>query len=955
VATSGLLGRDSELDLLAEALGAGRHVLLGGDAGVGKTRLLRELCDRAVDDGWQVLAGHCLDFGDSAESYLPFTEILERLRATLPDVIGNVAGVHPALLRLLPAGGSLRDPSAGEAPDRGNLFAGVHGLLNAAAEKAPALVVVEDAHWADQSTRDLLTFLFARSFTGPVVLVASYRSDDLHRRHPLRRQLAEWTRLAGVDRIMLDPLPDTDVRALALALNPELTDTEVEQVVARADGNAFFTEELVEAASGTAGVVPADLADLLLIRLDRLSETTRELVRTASAAGRDVSGELLAAVAGLDQPTLDAALREAVEMGILVVRGDDYYVFRHALLGEAVYDDLLPGQRVRLHQRYVTALRSGLSTGTAAGLARHARLAGDRETALEAGIRAGDAAAAAGGPDEAAQHYQQAISLLSDMADHDRGELVALVVKAGEAMIAAGQADRAGRLARRLLEHLPGDAPGLWRAELLTTEVEASFAYVRARDVQALSEEAVASLPADAPPLVRARVYAAHTRLLMIYRRHDEAERFGREALRLAEELDRPVLAADVAVTLAGPWGRPPAEHLDELVAAVGRAEAAGALHPELRGRLHVGYMLDNLGRSQEAGRWYRSAHDLAQAKGVPWAPYAFDARMVLSGHLYDRGQWDEALALTDAVGVPAELAPWLESRRLMIELARGADVGEAPRQLRAGWGQEMATVLESAPTEMIAAERRGDVDAVVEAYDAAVAALAGAGAQWWGQRVRLAAVAVGLLADCLPVLSTAARERAVGHVRRILADGRHASDAPSPGGGGAPVLSAWECRLEAEALRARWLDGTDPPSAQRLVAAWRDVERAFAAIGHIHELAWVRAILARILRATGDPTGARHLADQARVVASRLGAQPLIDALHDAAPASPVPAVLTPRESEILALVAEGRTNGEIGRRLFISTKTVSVHVSNILGKLGAAGRTEAAAIARRRGLLLD
>ena len=174
-------------------------VLLAGDAGVGKTRLLTELRDVALGEGWLVLAGHCLDLADGSLPYLPFSEILGRILAERPEVAASVTDRHPTLARLQP-GRRLRatdDRDEDQSLDRGNIFAAVHDLLETVAEEGPLLVVVEDAHWADQSTRDMLSFLFSRPFAGPVRLVVSYRSDDLHRRHPLRPQVAEWARLRG--------------------------------------------------------------------------------------------------------------------------------------------------------------------------------------------------------------------------------------------------------------------------------------------------------------------------------------------------------------------------------------------------------------------------------------------------------------------------------------------------------------------------------------------------------------------------------------------------------------------------------------------------------------------------------------------------------------------------------------------------------------------------------------
>ena len=374
--TPDLIGRDAELEELTSQLGivasggapevdpAVRTMLLAGDAGVGKTRVLMALRDAAVAAGWQVVVGHCLDLADSSLPYLPFSEVLGRVMADAPDVAARVLEQHPTLARLQPGRRvrSSETASGDQALDRGNVYDAFGDLLAAAAEQSPLLVVVEDAHWADESTRDMLSFLFSRPVTR-VSLVVSYRSDDLHRRHPLRRQVAEWTRLRGVDRLQLEPLADHHVRQLVRALRPgTLSEAEYVSIVDRAEGNPFFVEELVGAA--WSGQVPGELADVLLVHLDRLDETTRRVVRLVSVAGRQVSHDLLAAVSDLGPTELEDALRTAVEANVLVASRGGTYAFRHALLGEAVYDDLLPGERVRLHADFVAALAEGRAVGT---------------------------------------------------------------------------------------------------------------------------------------------------------------------------------------------------------------------------------------------------------------------------------------------------------------------------------------------------------------------------------------------------------------------------------------------------------------------------------------------------------------------------------------------------------------------------------------------------------------
>jgi DNA-binding CsgD family transcriptional regulator len=977
-----MVGRDDELAELAASLGVRPprpadklvDVLLAGDAGVGKTRLLRALRDLAFDEGWQVYAGHCLDFGDSALPYLPFSEVLGRMATEQPEVVAEVGATHPALARLQPLRRQMAesDPVDAEASalDRADLFRAMLAVLEAAARRAPLLLVIEDTHWADQSTRDMLSFLLSRVDSAGFAVVASYRSDDLHRRHPLRRQVAEWSRLRGVERVNLSPLDDDDVRSLVRQLVPGgLPESELADVVARAEGNAFFVEELVSAAAEPGTFIPADLADVLLVRLDRLDDAARQVVRAASASGRRVSHDLLEATSGLSSEALDAGLRGAVEMNVLVAeRGS--YAFRHALLGEAVYDDLLPGERARLHAKYVAVLRDGSARGTAAELARHARLAMDRTTALQASVRAGNEASAVGGPDEAAYHYQQALEILSsdlarggggDLGDHGI-DLSKLVVKAADALVSSGDPERAIAVIGEQLERLP-DASDTWRARMLSAQ--AAAIYITEIDAEidplVLSAEAVALAPPGENGL-RARVLANHAKILSAYGRYEEAETSGLDALELAERLDLHELASDAITTLSGLKKAGPKEGLRAaLEEAVNRAVESEALDAELRGRFLLGRSYEDWGEFDDAEHWFASGIERAVSAGVPWAPYGFEARWQLAWIHLVRGEWDRALDLFVVEGPfpPPIPRAMLTSMRLQILQNRGDDVAARVGGLRPFWRREGAVAIHAAAIEMTAAGRRGEPETAVASYDEAVAVLSRIWHEWFSARIRLAAVAVGVLADAMAHRSGAEREVLVKDVDRLHTDGHIVLDRyTDPSGHWGPEGRAWVKRLDAETLRARWQAGLDAPSLDVLVDTWRETEALYADFGHVHELAVVRTRLAGILRASGDLAGARELADLARAAAHELGAQPLLEELRaiGSAPAArtgEAPVTLTAREREILGHVADGRTNGEIARLLFISAKTVSVHVSNILAKLDASGRTEAAAIARRRGLL--
>src|SRR3954471_22124930 len=436
-----MVGRSSELARLlphGDRAAAGRPstVPLAGDAGVGKTRLLDELTVRAIERGVRVLTGHCVDLGDVGLPYLPFVDLLRPVAAD-PELAPAAAG-NPVLAALLagrptslppvPPAAEGRDLSrplphraAPQPVDDGRLqlFESVAALICELAAGAPLLIVLEDVHWADRSSRDLLRYLLARLVDEPVAVVASYRADDLHRRHPLRPLLAELVRLPGVEWLELAPLPDAEVAALVrgiAASSGAPAEATIEDVVSRAEGNAFYAEELL--AAGLHGeALPMGLTDVLLARVEQRSPAAQQVLRIAAVAGRRVRHELLTAVGGLSDGDLERALAEAVHHHLLVVSDDGRYLFRHALLREAVLADLLPGERVRLHASIAAHLAACPGAGTAAERAHHARESNDLPGAFSASLEAAADACSVGAPAEQLQHLEAALALWAAVPD----------------------------------------------------------------------------------------------------------------------------------------------------------------------------------------------------------------------------------------------------------------------------------------------------------------------------------------------------------------------------------------------------------------------------------------------------------------------------------------------------------------------------------------------------------
>ncbi|HJY70760.1 MAG TPA: AAA family ATPase, partial [Streptosporangiaceae bacterium] len=514
------------------------------------------------------LSGQCAELGDSVP-YLPLADALRG--AAQSTGVRDALSSRPALGRLLPEGGEgpIAD-SDRSGLARQQMFGGVLGLLAELAAATPVLLVLEDLHWADASTRDLVTFLSRMLHRERVALIGSYRTDDLHRRHPLRPVVAELLRLPSVIAVDLAPLaPSALAEHLTATASARIDATELNDIVARAEGNAYYAEELLAASVGDPGhrdALPAGLAALLLNRVEQLTDATQQVLRAAAVAGRKADDELVRAASGLAAAEYEGAVREAVTHQLLVPDGTEGYVFRHALLREAVYADLLPGERTRLHATMCSLLsdeRRLAMPGTAAELAQHCLASHDIPGAFAASVRAGEEAERLGAPAEAHRHYDQALALWERVADPEqtagmaRGKLGLLsATNAAD----SGDVDRAVHLLRRLRQVLAAQAEqgGPPVDVKLASRIGERLAFnlMLIDDPKAPAEAlevaraTVEATPADPPTWQYARALTTYAYALIVEEDFNVARDWAERGIAAARAADAPWVEADALVTL---------------------------------------------------------------------------------------------------------------------------------------------------------------------------------------------------------------------------------------------------------------------------------------------------------------------------------------------------------------------------------------------------------------------
>ncbi len=986
VTSSHFVGRAGELAeceaaLREAAAGTPSVIALSGDSGVGKTRLIQAFESSASQQA-RFLRGECVELGEGELPYGPLIGALRELgRCGDPALDRLSAPARASLTALLPGLGEAGSPAEREdASAQLRLFEALLELLQLLGEERPVVLVVEDLHWADRSTRAFTAFL-ARSLRGERVLfLFSYRSDELHRRHPLLALLSELDHGERTRRVAIAPWGREELgEALADILGAAPRDELLARLYARAEGNPLYTEELLAAGLDGRGGAPQSLRDAFMLRLERLSTEAQCALRVLAVAGR-ADEELLATVAALQTPALTAALREAVEGRVVQAGADGRFAFRHALLREVAYEDLLPGERAALHLGLAHALdqrygrRDQDTAQIAAAVAAHAQAAGERPLALRAAVLAADGASAMHAHGEAADLIERALESWPHVEDPEGVsgiDHVELLIRGAREHDHNDQPTRAESMLRSALAELDEQAEPGRTAIVLERLARAQWGLARGEQALVTGRRALELLPAGREDAARASVLAWLARTTLLRGRYREAVEAAREALEIVTASGAGTdleshLRNTLGMALVGSGARE--DGIAELRASLKLARESGVKWAAASAYANLADLLLLSGRTRES---------LAVAlEGVAEVPTNMRGEHLWLGTsvaetAFALGDWTLAARSLDVEAARFE-GRWLMHLRLrQAELALGVGrLQEARRaldeieslvsrtlepQFHASFGLSLADLL----------RRGGELERAREALDQALDRIE----LCTDDAMRVTAIAAAGVAVEADLAQRARDQGDATTLREALQRAEiHLARARAAAQSAGPVEAVWVQTAEAEFGRA---NGADDPALWALAAGgWEQIDRPYLA-------ARVRLRQAESHVEHGEREQAKDALEAACSAAASLGAEWLLAELASLAararlalapqprgasaapsvgePARADPFGLTARELEVLRLVARGATNREIGRELFMAEKTASVHVSRILAKLDVRTRTQAAAVAHRTGLLDD
>ncbi|MEU7615254.1 AAA family ATPase [Micromonospora rifamycinica] len=984
------VGRADELGLLRRRLaevgrGKARTVLVGGEPGVGKSRLLSEFALQARGFGAHVLAGTCEERFGSPTPYGPLIEALEMF------------GREHGEARAVELGGSayqkltvffdLGSDSMG-APQQ--VFLAARRMLDEIGSKAPVVLILEDLHWADPSTLDLVRHLGQASPEGRrLLLVGSYRANP-PRGELLWQLFAGTTFLRRTERFELAPFTLAEMRELLAAgrVDPKLA----ARCLRWSDGIPFYAEQLLAAGALTGRdedvELPPDIRSVMLARLSELSEDALRVLRVAAVAGRAMSRRLLRTVSGLPAETLRDALQECFDRQMLVAEHeDDVYRFRHALMREVVYQQTVRDTRVDLHVAMAEALaadsRLCLSEGSAvAEQAGHWYQAGSWPQALGSAVQAGQVAARTLAFASAQVQFDRALGLWRQVEDPQTRAGVThpqLLAEAAEAARWSGHLDRALELVGRAI-----DAPDHGRdpgrlGELHERRATYLWEAGRRTEYGAAFRQAATLLAESPPSAVKARVLAGIALAHLQAGHYQEGRDTADAALALATEVGAEAergRALGISGLALGMLGDPEGER--RLRRSLEIARSAQHIEDLLRAYANLGLILEHAGRLRESatvtsqGLEEARRLDLAGSRqGVLLANNSSAALVLL-------GEWADAEKIITEASLDRSPAESLYPRLTLAEIkvAQGAfaqahqllasienvEHGEDPRflgplhavraELALGEGDPVRAADEV--SRGVAAVRRGEnalellrLFALGMRCAADRAATDPQGATAVGDRL------AGLARDVVRRSSTTAAGQLTAELRQLVA----LCTAERQRIGRTDSALGWK------RVAVGWAELDRPyPAAY---ARWRQALAALAAADRTAAQAAVRTAAQAADKTavpTGDRAAAREPARDAYRIAHGLGARPLAERIEELAPKigltlgeRPVPARLphrlTPAEFEVLRMLYEGMDAARIADARGVSLRTVQTQLTKIYRKLGVHSATGAVALARREG----
>ncbi len=966
-----VVGRADELARLTELADrsveeGARIVFVSGEAGIGKSTLIKRFSDDLADARWAVHTGHCIEYADRTLPFGPIVTIIRSLLTSLAEDADDVIGRHRAdVAALLPELEPSGVDSASLTGDVDRLIDAISTVLIRAAEHRPMVLIIEDIHWADAATRDLISSVVHSLGTSRILMIVSERTGAVARGRAFHTWLAELRRFPNVETIGLEGLTRSALAEQAAAiLGHEVDDAALSELEARTAGNAYFAHELLHARRAGTTELPRSLADFLLSRTQRLTGDEQRVLQAMAVAGRPVSHRTLSEV--LPDLDMGSLTRQLYDASFIVIDGSDL-AFGHALMREAILRNMLPFETEDLHRKLAEHIAATIgrtsSPADLATLALHWKGANDQTRTIAAAVHAAAAAAGVAAFDSAADLARLAIDLwarVDDPEDATGTTRDRLTVAASDWLVGSNRSREAAELLQDAISTIGHTLSDGRRALLLAKLAPIQFDMGRPTEAKDLMAAAV-TLVGDEVSAEAAEVHHRSSKLSVVVGQIHPAIEAAERAISIAERCGPDVVLVEALTTKA--LGLGVTDSLQrgvELVQEARRRAVAQNMTSQVASTFRTEMMILNyrVGRTPESLTVLRDGLTYAEQHCGP--SLRLDIQLDLALGLVESGRLVEAApVITQLLKTPFE-----SLRGLVILQSAGlhgllaGDLDGAAEHLAAAnaLSRDFRSAQETGFQHRLEAElarRQGRFDDAEALIDRAL-------------ELQLASDNItftreSILEKCRLARAVAAED--IDRASRMRTDvGQLVAHLASQDPASAALT-------ELMRLELRTIDNTATSVQARAVI---DVLESYGFGADILQATLTRAQLladehlaagtpkssGRMvdtlveLRELGTSSGMLWLCEGADRITEQLGMAIDLTEEVEASEASSEPAHgLTAREVEVLALLAEGMTNKEIGAELYVSHRTISTHVSNLLAKLHLKNRSEAAAAYHRLG----